>query len=171
MLETLALTAGLVMGCGGTSMSQQIPDQRGRRYALEIDTLGVEAKVPASADRVWAVLPAVFADLGLEVNFREPATRRAGACYQRVHGRLAGAPLSTFLDCGDSRSVPNADRFEVAMTVLVTVVPAGDQAAKVHAFVIGVGDDAASSNSKTWCYSTGALEARIRRLVETKLAA
>ena len=170
MLETLALTAGLVMGCGGTSMSQQIPDQRGRRYAHEIETLGVEAKVPASADRAWAVLPAVFADLGLEVNFREPATRRAGVCYQRVHGRLAGALLSTFLDCGDSRSVPNADRFEVAMTVLATVVPAGDQAAKLHAFVIGVGDDAASSNSKTWCYSTGALEARIRRLVETKLA-
>ena len=170
MLEALWLTAGLVMGCGGTSMSEQTLDQRDRRYGRTIDTLGVEARLPASAARIWTVLPSAFADLGLEINFREPATKRVGACYQQVHGRLGRELLSTYVDCGDSRSVPNADRFEVGMTVLITVVSTGEETAKVYTFVIGVGDDVASSNAKVWCHSTGALEERIQRLIAERIA-
>lgn len=170
LLNTLAVAAGLMMGCGGTPMAQQIPIQRSRRYAQNLDTLGVESSLSAPVARIWAALPAVYADLGLEVNFREPSPKRTGTCYQQVHGRLGREALSTYLDCGDSRSVPNADRFDVALTVLTTVVAVSDQTAKVYTFVLGAGNDGASSTGRVWCYSKGALEDLIRKRLEERLA-
>jgi hypothetical protein len=158
------------LGCGGTPMDQQIPINRSRRYERSVDTLGVEGIVPASGAKVWEVLPAVLTDLGLDINFREPAGRRIGACYQKVRARLAKAALSTFLDCGETRGIPNADRFEVALTVLVTVVPSTAQTAKIYTFVLGVGvDGSGTSSNRLWCYSKGTLEERIRTGVEDRL--
>lgn len=167
MIDVLLLSASLFMGCGGTPMDQQIPVQRNRRIAQTVDTLGVEGEVPAPAQSVWAALPAVYADLGLEVNFREPGPRRTGTCYQQLHGRLGKELLSAFVDCSDSRSVPNADRFEVSLTVLTTVVQAGDKT-RIHTFVLGVGNDPTTSNARIWCYSKGVLEARIQAALVAK---
>lgn len=170
MLDLLLLAAGIGMGCGGAPMDQQVPVQQNRRIAQQIDTLGVEGAVAGPAEAVWAALPAVYAEFGLEINFREPGPKRTGACYQRVHGRLGKELLSTFVDCGDSRSVPNADRFDVALTVLTTVVPISNKASKVFTFVLGAGNDPTSSNARIWCYSKGALEARIQASLEHHLA-
>jgi hypothetical protein len=79
--------------------------------------------------------------------------------------------LSTFVDCGETRGEPNADRYEVALTVLTTVRSRSDGGASLFTFVLGVGlDGASSTNRRWWCYSRGALEERIRTGVETKTA-
>ncbi len=170
MFNTIAVAAGLMMGCGGTPMAQQIPIERNRRLSQNLDTLGVEGSLSAPVARVWAALPAVFAELGLEINFRDLSPKRTGTCYQQVHGRLGREMLSTYVDCGDSRSVPNADRFEIALTVLTTVVPASDQTTRIYTFVLGAGNDGTSSTGRVWCYSRGAIETRIRKLLEERLA-
>ena len=171
MLATLA-TIIAVAGCGGTPMDQQLPVQRERGFARPIDTLGVEGIVPVSGARAWAALPAAFAELGLEINFREPETLRVGTCYQKVRLRLGKEPLSNFVECGDSRGMPNADRYEVALTVLTKVEVTGEQAAKLYTFVLGVGLDASGAiRDRLWCYSKGVLEKRIRNLVEERARA
>lgn len=171
MLEGLVLAAAL-LGCGGAPMSTQLPVSRSRTYGRTIDTLGVESTIGVPAERIWAVLPAVFADLGLGINFREPAARRTGTCYQEVRGRLGKELLSTFLDCGDTRSLPNADRYQVAITVLSTVQSRGLDEAAVYTFVLGVGQDASGTGSqRVWCFSKGALERRIRDALLARLAA
>ena len=165
----LMLVLRLAMGCGGTPMDQQVPIYRDHRYTQQVDTLGVEGIVPAEAARVWEVLPAVLADLGLDVNFREPATHRIGACYQKVRGRLGKAPLSAIVDCGDNRGMPNADHVEVAVTVLVTVTPTSATTAKIYTFLLGVGlDGSGAASSRLWCFSRGALEERIRTRIEER---
>lgn len=162
----LALT---LMGCGGTPMSQQVPVSRDRTYPRVVDTLGTEAAVPVPPDQVWKILAAVYTDLGLEVNFREAANFRLGSCYQRVRTRLGKERLSTFVDCGSTRSVPNADQYEVAMTVLTTVRPNSSGTSSLFTFVIGVGlDNSGAASGRIWCYSQGALEDRIRSGVEEK---
>jgi len=172
MFVDLALLMSLAAGCGGTPMEQQVPRLRERGFARTVDTLGVEAIVTAPAAKVWEALPAVLTDLGLDLNFREPATRRVGTCYQKIRLRLAGDLLSTFLECGDSRGMPNADRFEVALTVLTTVMPTGANTSKIYTFVLGVGTEAAgSTRDRLWCFSKGALEERIRNRVEERTRA
>ncbi len=169
MLVDFALMLSLAAGCGGTPMEQQVPVQRERGFARTLDTLGVEGIVLAPAAKVWEALPAVLTDLGLDLNFREPATRRVGTCYQKLRLRLAGDLLSTFVECGDSRGVPNADRYEVALTVLTTVMPTGANTSKVYTFVLGVGlDSSGALRDRLWCFSKGALEELIRSRVEER---
>lgn len=160
--------AASLLGCGGSPMDRQLPINRGRGYTQTIDTLGLESVVPASAEGGWEVLAAVYADWGLEINFREPKALRLGSCFQKVRSRLGKESLSTFVDCGETRGAPNADRYEVAITVLTTVRPRSNGGASLFTFVLGVGLDGASSTNRRWCYSRGALEERIRTGVETK---
>ena len=168
MVETLVLIA---MGCGGTPMTQQLPPERSRSHAPIVDTLGVASFVRHPTPKVWVAIPAVFKELGLDVNYRVPEERRTGTCYQKVRSRLGRAALSDYLDCGDTRSLPNADRYEVGLTVIVTLEPQGDGTA-IHTFVLGVGlDDTGVSSGRVWCYSTGRLESRIAELLEGRLDA
>ena len=159
-----------MLGCGGTPMDKQIPITRGQaQYNRPVDTLGTESVVPFHPDSVWSVLAAVYADLGLTLNFREPAGRRLGSCYQSVRTRLGKELLSTYVDCGESRGMPNADRFEVAVTVLSTVIPNSSATSSIFTFVLGVGSDPSmSGTNRLWCYSRGALEERIREGVELR---
>jgi hypothetical protein len=170
MIAEWLLGAAVIFGCGGTPMNQQVPVSRSRSYQVPVDTLGVEGIVAAPADRVWQALGGVYADLGLEVNFREPAARRVGTCYQKLRTRLGGEMLSTFVECGESRGAPNADRYEIALTVLTTVESTGPGSAKVYTFVLGVGLDATgTASNRLWCYTKGVLEERIRQAVEAQL--
>ena len=173
MVTDLLLAVSLSMGCGGTPMDQQVPILRDRRkYSQNVDTLGLETIVPAASARVWEALPAVLADLGLEINFREPDTRRIGACNQKARARLGKEPLSTYVDCGDNRGMPNADRYEVGLTVLVTVAPTTATTTMVYVFVLGVGlDGSGTASSRIWCFSRGALEERIRSALEQRSGA
>jgi hypothetical protein len=161
----------MLLGCGGTPMDQQIPVNRGRGYTRAIDTLGLESTVWVSAEKAWDVLPAAYAELGLGINFREPAAQRLGACYHKATARLGKEPISTYLDCGETRGAPNADRYEVAITALTTVRTRPDGKAALFTFLLGVGADGANSTNRRWCYSRGALEERIRTAVETRGAA
>lgn len=170
MVAELLLAAGVVLGCGGTPMDRQVPAiQRERGFARTIDTLGLESVVPAAAGRVWEQLPAVYADLGLEINFREPAEHRVGTCYQKLRARLGRELLSNYLECGETRGLPNADRYEVALTVLTTIVATSANTVRLHTFVLGVALDASGANrDRLWCYSKGVLEERIRTQVEDR---
>lgn len=167
MVTDLALALALAMGRGGTPMDQQIPIYRNHNYRQRVDTLGVEAFVPSPAGRVWEVLPAVLTDLGLEINFREPTIKRIGSCYQKPRVRLGTEALSTFVDCGDSRGLPNADRYEMALTVLVTVVPTSPTTTKIFTLLLGVGlESSGTASSRIWGFSRGVLEERIRTRLE-----
>ncbi len=156
------------LGCGGTPMERQLPINRGRGYTTPLDTLGLESSIRVGAARAWEVLPAVYTDFGLTINFREPDTKRLGTCYQTMGKRLGKEPLSTFVDCGETRGDSNADRYDVQLIVLTTVRAGSTGEAILSTFVLGVGRDPSSSTNRRWCYSRGALEERIRAGVETK---
>ncbi|MHB1326787.1 MAG: hypothetical protein ACYC2K_01170 [Gemmatimonadales bacterium] len=161
------LVAGVVLGCGGTPMDRQIPVSRGRQVVRTIDTLGLQTMVPLGQADAWKALPAVYGELGLEVNFQEPAGQRLGTCYQRVRLRLGGRRLSTLVDCGDQRGLPNADRYEVGLTVLTTLMPSTDNTTTLYIFVLGVGLDASGAAAeRVWCYSKGVIEEEIRAGLE-----
>jgi len=168
MLVEAMLGMSLLVGCGGTPMDQQVPIGRSRLNVRAIDTLGLDGVVMAPAAKVWEALPAILGDLGLEINFRDPAGRRVGTCYQTVRGRLGKEALSSYLDCGETRSVPNADEYEVAVTVLVTVEATSPNITTIHTFLIGVGSHPSVASNRIWCFPKGVLEERVRTAVEAR---
>lgn len=164
----LAVLLALSLGCGGAPMERELGPQLGRSWAASpIDTLGVPSIVKLARPAVWQAVHTALGELGLEINFRDPAEGRVGTCYQAVRGRLGKARLSTYLDCGETRSVPNADQYDITVTVLVSVRTNPDHTTSLSTFVIGVGRDGrGSSSERVWCRSTGELESEILHRVE-----
>jgi len=166
MVSSLLL-ATVLMGCGGTPMASQLPVNRTRAFSQAIDTLGPAFEIAADAERVMALLPEVYQELGLEVNFREPG--RIGTCYQQLRRRLGKAPLSWFVDCGETRSLPNADHFDVMLTVLTSVLPA-EHGSTIRVFLLAVGQDPTTSGGRVWCFSKAELEDRIAKRLKATIA-
>ena len=164
----LTILLAVAFGCGGSPMDRELAPILGRRWASSpIDTLGVPSIVKAGRQEAWQAVHTALGELGLEINFRDPAEGRVGTCYQLVRGRLGKVLLSSYLDCGETRSVPNADQYDVVVTVLVSVRLNPDHTTTVSTFVIGVGRDGrGSSSDRVWCRSTGQLEEEIHRRVE-----
>lgn len=166
----IAFAVVLELAACGTQLPTRLPSlARQRAYTIAVDTLGIEAPLSGTADSAWKVLPAVFASLDLPVHERDESGRRLGACWIRVRIRLAGVPLSRYLNCGELRSVPNADRMEIELLVLSLVKPNAQGGATLSTFVLATAGESAGSSNRIWCLSTGALESRIREAVERLL--
>ena len=167
----IAFALALELAACGTQLPTQLQSLAGqRRYTIPIDTLGVESAVGGSADSVWKVLPAVYAQLDLPVHERDEATRRLGACWIRVRQRVSGTALSRFIQCGELRGVPNADRMEVELLILSRVTADARGAAILSTFVLATAGESVGASNRMWCLSTGTLEARIRDAVQEALA-
>lgn len=166
----IAFALVLELAACSTQLPTRLPSQaRQRSYTIAIDTLGIEAPLTGTADSAWRVLPAVYASLDLPVHERDEAGRRLGACWIRVRLRLSGVPLSRYLDCGELRNVPNADRMEIELLVLSRVKQDAQGGTTLSTFVLATAGESAGSSNRIWCLSTGALESRIREAVQRLL--
>jgi hypothetical protein len=165
-----ALALALELAACGTQLPTQLRSLAGqRRYTIPVDTLGVESALSGTADSAWKVLPAAYASLDLPVHERDEATRRLGACWIRVRLRLSGDLLSRYIQCGELRGVPNADRLEIELLVLSRVSRDAFGGAILSTFVLATAGESVGSSNRMWCLSTGALESRIRDAVQAAL--
>lgn len=162
----LTLLLELTSACGVQLPTRLATLPRQRTYNITVDTLGVAASITVPLDTAWARLPAVYQSLGLPVQERDEPLRRMGTCSYRLHGRLKGVPLSRYLDCGELRNVPNADRLEVDLLVLTAVRNDPNLGPSVATFVLASAGESVASRQRHWCLSSGLLETKIRDLVE-----
>jgi hypothetical protein len=122
--------------------------------------------IPASADRVWGVLPAVFQEIGVPVEVHVPDARQIG--NQRVRqARVAGEPIATFLRCASEGSGPSSvERLRHQLSVLVSLIPQADGRTHLSTQVTGSATRVeGSSQGPVQCVSTGLLEERIANSV------
>jgi hypothetical protein len=127
--------------------------------------------VNATPDRVWRVMPAVFDSLGVPLTRVDPAQRVIGNDGFKVRQRLRNVPLSRFLDCGQTQIGPNADSYEVFITLLVQVRPTQD-AVTASSLVTTFEASARPltfSQGYSRCSTRGALEARLLEAVRAQL--
>lgn len=168
----IAFALVLELAACGTPLPTRLPSQtRQRRSTIAVDTLGVESALSGSADSAWKVLPAVYERLELPIHERDEAARRLGACWIRVRQRLLGGPLSRYLQCGELRAIPNADRMEIELLILSRVSRDASGGAILSTFVLATAGESAGSSNRIWCLSTGVLESRIRDAVQAALSA
>lgn len=130
-----------------------------RKYAISVDTLGLVLPVALPADSIWKLLPALYQSMGLPLDENNAVARRLGSCWRRVRGRLAGSSLSRYLDCGELRQMPNADRSDVDLLAL-TAVREENGVAGVATVVMGWAN--VEGGGRQWCQSRGALEKKIQ---------
>ena len=126
--------------------------------------------VPFAPDKVWLVLPAVFDSLGVSVATLEPTKRLIGNQSFKVRSRLKSVPLSRYIDCGNSGQIgPNADNYDIVLTVLVEARPAADGATSITTTFEAVGRPATYAQEYSQCPSKGLFETRLLELLKARL--
>ena len=160
------------------SAPQQVVTRIGteRNGSTEFLTFPTEAKpvanvLPADADRVFALLPAVFAELGVPVATIDAKQRMLGTAGTRVPRSLKGQALSRYLDCGTgAMGRLNADYYEVTLVAVTTVVPS-PAGSELRTAIRGSARPAGVSGDAVNCTSRLRLEERIAEATRARLGA
>ena len=127
-------------------------------------------KVPYPVDKVWRVLPAVFDSIGIPLGMLEPTTRTMGNEAFKVRGRLKGVPLSRYIDCGNSTQIgPNADSYDVVITMIAEVRPAEAGASSVRHTFSAVARPSNFAQDYSQCASKSILEPRFMAVLTAAL--
>jgi len=126
--------------------------------------------LPFAPDQVWRALPAAFDSLGIPIETLDPAKRSMGNSGFKVRGRIKGVPLSRYIDCGNSTQIgPNADNYDVNITMLADVRPADAGTASVTTTFEAVARPANFAQEYSQCRSKGLLETRFIDIVKARL--
>lgn len=121
-------------------------------------------------DAVWRILPSVFDSVGIKVEQIDPSKREIGNAGYRIRNRLGKTSLSRYLDCGNSQIGPNADSYDVVLTVLSVVAANGPAASTLTTSVEAQARPATYNQAYSRCSSKGGIESRIAELVAARLA-
>lgn len=130
----------------------------------------VSHDVEAPVDRVWAVLPAVYQELGLDAG--ADASRRTvtgGATFTR---RFQGESATRFFDCGQGQFGSQiAANYTIRMTVSTTVNPGTSGGARLDSMIEAFARNTDGANAvAAQCRTEGRLEQLISDRVRAKLA-
>ena len=178
-LRTLSLVLAAAGCAGSTSGSAPAPASSIMRVSgpagsstvsLGGNDPSVVRKLPFSADKVWRALPAVFDSVGIPISMLEPTSRTMGNEAFKVRGRLKGVSLSRYIDCGNSTQIgPNADSYDVVLTMMVEVHSAEAGASSVRHTFTAVARPANFAQDYSQCSSKSTLEPRFMTLLTAAL--
>lgn len=135
-------------------------------------TSSVDADVvtlPYDADMVFRVLPSLYDSLGVQVNTIDPARKTIGNSGFKLRSRLGKAVLSTLLDCGNTQIGPNADSYDVYMTITTQVSAAGAGSSRLSTLVEAQAKPITYNQGYNRCTTKGTLEQRLADLVTRRL--
>lgn len=127
---------------------------------------GVDTRlVSAPMMDVWRILPTVYDTLDIPVTLSDPQGRQFGNPRFRPR-EIGGERLSVLIDCGRGvTATPNADRYDVILSVVTTLRQREDGSTEILTYVDGSGKPRAVSGNAVHCSSKGILESVISELV------
>lgn len=128
--------------------------------------------VPAPPDAAFQALAAAYGTLKIPVTDLNQAARTVANQAYRVRRRIGDVPTMKAVDCGGDSGMPNAETYQLTLTIQSRVV-AGDApgTSVIESTVEGVGrNPTTAAANDVRCSSIGGLEKRIGELVKTSLA-
>lgn len=175
---TVASLAIALASC--TSSSSALPEYDTRQT---VQISGVAGKLNLSSsssaststiaepiELVWRALPKALDSLGVSVTTVDQSRYVMGAEAIKVRQRLGRAPLSRYLDCGQTQIGPNADSYDVMLTVLVQLQKGVPGATAVSTSVEATAKPIAYSQARSECSTKGTLEKALMLLLQAPLA-
>jgi hypothetical protein len=175
-LSVAALLVGVV-GCASTSASKSgdfggSSVQGGARGINMVATTDVNSVlINAPVEKAWVALQEAYTTLGIPVTELNQQSRLIGNNAYRVRRRIGDVPTMRALDCGGDSGMPNAETYQLLLTVKSRIIPNDAGGSVVQTTLEGTGKNATTAaSSDVRCSSMGALEKRIADLVKAKVA-
>ncbi|MBL0169178.1 MAG: hypothetical protein IPP90_00405 [Gemmatimonadaceae bacterium] len=177
LLLSLALLPACASSSGGSASAPSSRPATQTMGSADVGSLTVSATstadvthLPNTVDAVWRILPSVFDSVGIPVTTIDQARKSIGNAGYKTRARLGKAPLSRYLDCGNTQIGPNADSYDVFMSVITTVSPEGASGAMLTTIVDAQSRPVTYNQAYSRCSSKGGIEIRIADLVKARLA-
>ncbi len=169
---TLAACCLTLVDCGGRAPDPNRPEPDRtmlRMYGFQAVEHYTEANrvadtLPVEPADVWAVLPAVYEQLGVPVSDTAPALMELGNPGYRTR-RVEGRRMGSYVDCGVTHSGTLANLYEITLTVVSRAATAPEGGTVLTTTVDAWGRQTATSGNPVHCSSKGELEGRIVALV------
>lgn len=128
-----------------------------------------QAEFAAPADEVWAVMPAVLADLGIDAQVDTTVSGLIGNVRINTP-TVAGERVRQFVSCGTDAGPGAANMFRIRLNLMIFVRPEGT-GTRTYTRVVGTGMTVGGSGGDgVLCITTGRLEQRITERVNAYLA-
>lgn len=127
-------------------------------------------KLPYTPDEVFRILPSVYDSIGVPVTTLTPATRTIGNPAFKTRQRLGKVSMSRYLDCGQTQIGPNADSYDIVITINTNVTADGATGSTVTTIFEAQSRPATFNQAYNRCSSKGALEQRLSDIIKAKLS-
>lgn len=147
------------VGAGGT----------GGRVTVNATSTAAVASIAHPVADVWRVLPLVFDTLAIPKGLVDPSTHVIGNQGMKIRQRLGSTPLSRFIECGTTQIGPNADSYEVYLTITTQVSSESATSTSIATTVDAAARPLAFAQEYARCSSKGILEQRIAEAVRNRL--
>jgi hypothetical protein len=132
-------------------------------YDVRIDTL------PVKLDLVWKTLPAVYNGLQIPITTLDNTKNMVGNGGMKVFRRVGQNQLIKLLDCGRTQIGPNADSYEIVISVITTLARVDSASTVVYTTVEASGTPMNYAGGQTRCRTLGELEKQIALMLRTRL--
>jgi hypothetical protein len=125
----------------------------------------------ASFDRIWKTLPGVFGTLEIPIANFDAERNVIGNQDLKLYRRLGKTPLTRLLDCGTTQVGPNAESYEVRLSVQTTIQrsTADTSHTALTTTVQAMARPMAFAGEYRQCTSKGALEEQLLRTLVIQL--
>jgi hypothetical protein len=173
----LAGCVGVLLTLGiATLAGAQAPNARavlpGYDSPILLDTLGISRPMTGSRDSIFVALDAIFSDLKIPVETRDPKAGLLHNLNSQFSRRLGGVSLSRYLDCGRGFNGNNADVYRITLAISAWVEPGTGDPQRLHVAIAASGRDPGGNNTgHSPCTSKGTLEELITSRVRARVSA
>jgi hypothetical protein len=136
-------------------------DGIGGSLRISQNTDASATRMPRPADDVYRVMHLVYDSLAIPKTWLDPKQLLISSQGFKIRARMGKTMLSKFIDCGRTQIGPNADSYDVFMTVTTKVTPNGTTESTLGTTVEADARPLSFNQDYARCTSTGQLERRI----------
>jgi hypothetical protein len=133
------------------------------------DVRAFSATAEASPDEAWRAAMEVYRSMEIPIGVIDQSAGVLGNRDLAVRRRLAGQPMTEFLDCGRSVTGPAASTHQIHLSILTSVRAAAAGGTELRTQLQATARQPGSSSPPTQCASTGRLEQRIAHQIQLRL--
>lgn len=173
MRPLLLLTLLLASACATTASAPSGPPPPDRESRILTTGSGADVYIAgdvraqtvifaATPDRVWSELLAVYEEMEIPLTTVDRRAGRMGNGQFMALRRLAGRPMTSYVNCGSNITGAIAATNRIQMSVTSELAPVGGDSTRVQTWITAVAHsiEGASRNAMA-CNSTGALERQV----------
>ena len=121
----------------------------------------VNMTIASPMNTVWRAMPGVYQSLKIPLTTVDQATHTIGNEGLKALKRLGDVALSKYIDCGNSQIGPNADSYDVHISIVSQLTANPNGTTKLTTNLVASARPLTYAQEYSRCSSKGVLEAKI----------